>query len=119
MRICELFSVITVFIFSRLTAADDHILRDMCPTATRSLASTGSLGHRLVSDFNKRAYRIDLFLRPFFTFAQYMIFRNIQTFTGLLISGSSALQFMDRTVYAGSDLDLYVHYRSIRGVSPS
>ncbi len=74
--------VITVFIFSRLTAADDHILRDMCPTAARSLASTGSLGHRLVSDFNKRAYRIDLFLRPFFTFAQYMIFQNIQTFTG-------------------------------------
>ncbi len=92
------------------------MLCDMCPTSVRSLASTGSMGQRLVSNFNKRAYRIELFLRPFFTFTQYITFQVIQTFTGLLISGLSALQFMDRTVYEGSDLDLYVHYRSIRHV---
>jgi hypothetical protein len=32
----------------------------------------------------------------------------MQAHTGTLISGSNALQFLDRTFYEGSDLDLYV-----------
>jgi hypothetical protein len=36
-------------------------------------------------------------------------FRSLQARTGTLISGSNALQFLDRTFYAESDLDLYTH----------
>ncbi|KAI0677691.1 hypothetical protein C8Q78DRAFT_1066155 [Trametes maxima] len=36
--------------------------------------------------------------------------------TGTLISGSTALQFFDRTLYPESDLDLYVHMRHRREV---
>ena len=35
-------------------------------------------------------------------------FRHLQATTGTVISGSSALQFFDRSYYAKSDLDLYV-----------
>jgi len=34
--------------------------------------------------------------------------------TGTLISGSTALQFFDRTVYEDSDLDLFVEHASAR-----
>ncbi|KAI0650881.1 hypothetical protein C8Q79DRAFT_411333 [Trametes meyenii] len=43
-------------------------------------------------------------------------FRTLQARTGTLISGSTALQFFDRTVYPESDLDLYVHMRHRREV---
>ena len=37
-----------------------------------------------------------------------MSFRRLQACTGTLISGSTALQFFDRTFYPESDLDIYV-----------
>ncbi|EIW61531.1 uncharacterized protein TRAVEDRAFT_27113 [Trametes versicolor FP-101664 SS1] len=40
----------------------------------------------------------------------------MQARTGTLVSGSSALQFFDRTLYPESDLDLYVHARHRREV---
>ena len=41
-------------------------------------------------------------------FAAPRAFRYLQACTGTLISGSSALQFFDRSFYPSSDLDLYV-----------
>lgn len=38
-------------------------------------------------------------------------FRAMQARTGALVSGSTALQLLDRTTYANSDLDLYVDRR--------
>jgi len=37
--------------------------------------------------------------------------------TGTLISGSTALQFFDRTVYEDSDLDLFVEHASARPIT--
>ncbi|KAJ7635114.1 hypothetical protein FB45DRAFT_1143097 [Roridomyces roridus] len=49
-------------------------------------------------------------LVPFFgDRAQVDRFRQIQADTGTLISGSMALQFLERTTYPGSDLDLYAY----------
>ncbi len=36
-------------------------------------------------------------------------FRSLQAQTGTLVSGSTALQFFDRSFYPESDLDIYVH----------
>ncbi|KAI0337047.1 hypothetical protein BDW22DRAFT_1364549 [Trametopsis cervina] len=44
-------------------------------------------------------------------------FRSLQARTGTLISGSNALQFFERTVYEGSDLDLYVVDKKVHAVA--
>jgi len=46
----------------------------------------------------------------YFTFQEILRFRELQATTGAIISGSTALQFFDRTIYANSDLDLYVQH---------
>ncbi|KAJ7635105.1 hypothetical protein FB45DRAFT_910776 [Roridomyces roridus] len=49
-------------------------------------------------------------LSPFFGDKEQVDrFRQIQADTGTLISGSTALQFLERTTYPGSDLDLYAY----------
>ncbi|KIM41068.1 hypothetical protein M413DRAFT_11278 [Hebeloma cylindrosporum] len=45
------------------------------------------------------------------------MFREIQAKTGTLISGSTALQFFDRTVYEDSGLDLFVEHASLRPIA--
>ncbi|EJD33901.1 hypothetical protein AURDEDRAFT_177031 [Auricularia subglabra TFB-10046 SS5] len=54
-----------------------------------------------------RLYDIDVFLAQFFGDLSAE-FRFLQACTGLLISGSQALQFLDRTRYGSCDIDLYV-----------
>ncbi|TFK88767.1 hypothetical protein K466DRAFT_520274 [Polyporus arcularius HHB13444] len=57
-------------------------------------------------DFATRAYNIDRKLRRYFS--DPLDFRALMSRTGLIISGSFALQFFDRSFYPESDLDLYV-----------
>jgi hypothetical protein len=61
---------------------------------------------KAVINFTRRAYNINRHLTRFFS--EPLEFRAVQAHTGTLISGSNALQFLDRTFYEGSDLDLYV-----------
>ncbi|KAG2078133.1 hypothetical protein BDR04DRAFT_935918, partial [Suillus decipiens] len=42
-------------------------------------------------------------------FPDPLAFRFLQARTGLVISSSNALQFLDRRFYPESDLDLYAH----------
>ncbi|THU91928.1 hypothetical protein K435DRAFT_673033, partial [Dendrothele bispora CBS 962.96] len=73
-----------------------------------SLASKETLG--TVRSFNDRAFRISKLLAPYFSDDQHIVqFRELQYHHGILISGSTALQFFDRVTYQGSDLDLYVN----------
>ncbi len=92
----------------RLGPMDDFLLWDLPVKDTHALSLTGYIGHDAVESFRKRSYRIELFLCPFFTLLQYKAFRVLQSITGLLIAGSSALQFMDRVRYPDTDLNLYV-----------
>jgi hypothetical protein len=62
----------------------------------------------LVRDFERRAYKLEKVLSPYFSEIQIPRFRSLQMQTGMLISGSTALQFFLRAPWAGSDLDLYV-----------
>lgn len=57
--------------------------------------------------FHKRAFNIDKHLSRFFD--DTTAFRNLQHQSGTVVSGSSALQFIDRTFYPTSDLYLYCH----------
>lgn len=59
----------------------------------------------IVSSYAVEAFDIDCHLSQFFLDPSN--FRSLQARTGTLVSGSSALQFFDRSCYVGSDLDLY------------
>lgn len=59
------------------------------------------------TDFTTRAYNINRRLAYFFS--EPLAFRALMARTYMIISGSFVLQFLDRTHYPGSDLDLYVH----------
>ncbi|KAF7968755.1 hypothetical protein HWV62_29549 [Athelia sp. TMB] len=59
-----------------------------------------------------RAYNINTHLRSFFSKPE--MFRSLQARTGALISGSNALQFLDRTVYVDdhgehTDMDVFAN----------
>jgi hypothetical protein len=56
---------------------------------------------------NATTYCINRHLHHFFS--DLLGFRSLQAWTGTLISGSNALQFLDRTHYPESDLDIYTH----------
>lgn len=53
----------------------------------------------------------------FFTDTEINYFRYWQSQTGMFISGSTALQFFDRTFYADSDLDIYVEHRYCKPIA--
>ena len=57
-------------------------------------------------DFTGRAYNLDRRLARFF--GDPAAFRALMARTRVVISGSFALQFLDRSFYPESDLDLYV-----------
>ncbi|KAI0349679.1 hypothetical protein OH77DRAFT_1490395 [Trametes cingulata] len=72
------------------------------------------LAHSAVGTYMKAAFDVNTLLARFFS--DPLGFRVLQAHTGTLVSGSSALQFFDRTFYPASDLDLYVYPRHRREV---
>ena len=64
--------------------------------------------HMSVEDYISRRFSIVKLLSRYFQHPS--AFRNLQAVTGTVISGSSALQFFDRSYYPKSDLDLYVPF---------
>lgn len=61
--------------------------------------------------YMQRAFSIDNLLSRYFKPQEVNRFREFQCHTGAIISGSTALQFLDRAVYPESDLDLHVEHR--------
>lgn len=84
----------------------DQLFDQLTPLSIFRLRRTCKSVRRAVEQYVSRAYGINQFLMRFFE--DPSAFRDLQALTGAVISGSTALQFMDRTVYRGSDLDLYV-----------
>ena len=83
------------------------LLACLSPISMIMLARTSKHAYDAVTNFNAVAYDINRHLRRFF--ANPLAFRSLQATTGTLISGSNALQFLNREVYSTSDLDLYTH----------
>lgn len=67
-----------------------------------------------VRAYFRRAFNVNRHLSRFFP--DPVAFRALQARTTTLISGSCALQFLDRTFYPESDLDIYVPMARIREV---
>ena len=72
--------------------------------------------HMTVTRYSQRAFNVQRLLLPYFSDENIKSFRQLQLFTGTVISGSTALQFFDRTTYPESDLDIYVEHRYCREV---
>lgn len=78
---------------------------------------TSKRSHGVVTSYYSRAFRIDVLLASFFEPLELVYFRYWQARAGVLISGSTALQFFNRTLYPDSDLDLYVEHRYCLGIA--
>lgn len=86
------------------------ILSCLSPIEFLRFGRTCRLVHSIVKRYIKRAFDINRFLARFFP--DPVAFRKVQARTGTLLSGSSALQYLDRSSYPESDLDLYVPAQS-------
>lgn len=84
----------------------DQILDKCTPLRIFRMRRTCKAAKQAVDDYISRVYKIERQLSRFFS--DPASFRTLQLRTGVVISGSMALQFLDRTVYKESDLDLYV-----------
>lgn len=71
------------------------------------LGRTSKLARAALAEYSTRAYNINRHLLNFFN--DPISFRSLQARTGTVISGSNALQFLDRTYYPDADIDVYVH----------
>ena len=91
------------------------IFSSLSPVALVRFARTCRLARNAISLFSERAYNINKHLLRFFS--NPIGFRSLQARTGTLISGSNALQFLDREFYPESDLDIYTHPGHTREVA--
>ncbi|PPQ66092.1 hypothetical protein CVT24_000206 [Panaeolus cyanescens] len=68
--------------------------------------------HQAVKSYFRRNFKISRILGKFFKSSEIPLFRYLQHRTGMVISGSAALQFLDRADYGkDTDLDVYVELR--------
>ena len=95
-----------VHIFSRHPIYD-NIFSCLTPLALTRMASVNRAIRAVTKDFTARAYNVNRRLSRFFS--DSFIFRSLMARVHMVISGSFALQFFDRTYYPDSDLDLYLH----------
>ncbi|KAH8115924.1 hypothetical protein DFH11DRAFT_1246336 [Phellopilus nigrolimitatus] len=87
-------------------AVYDSLFGHCSPASIFRIGRTCRAGRRAAQHYARRTFDINKHLGRFFS--DPLKFRALQARTGLVVSGSNALQFMDRTVYPDSDLDLYV-----------
>lgn len=84
----------------------DHMMSFIDPCGLASLSRLDRAFNAILRGYFQRMFTIDRLLAPFLSFVDD--FREVQSRTGALISGSTALQLFDRAHYAGADLDVYV-----------
>lgn len=85
----------------------DNIFSYLTPLSLTRMASVNRAIRRVTKDFAARAYNVNTRLARFVS--EPLMFRSLMARTHMVISGSFALQFFDRTYYPDSDLDLYLH----------
>ena len=85
----------------------EHIFLYLAVGDILRMGRTCTAGRLAVIIFRNDHFSINRHLSHFFHHP--LTFRSLQAATGTLISGSSTLQFLNRTLYANSNLDLYTH----------
>lgn len=85
----------------------DLVFACLSPRSLVRLALTCRAAYLAVAEFKSRAFNVNRHFLRYFT--DPIAFRSLLARTNSLVSGSNALQFLDRTFYPESDLDLYTH----------
>lgn len=88
----------------------DLILWFSTPSTLMRFSRTCHAAHAAVRSHVARTFDINVHLSHFFT--SLLAFCSLQARTGALISGSNALQFLNRTHYPEADLDIYCAYKT-------
>lgn len=78
------------------------------PGTLRRVARTCAGARQAVDNYLTHTLSINKLLTRFFVIDDVLAFRNLQARLEFVISGSQALQLLDRVVYPESDLDVYV-----------
>lgn len=78
------------------------------------LGRVGRFSNVALKDYMKRAFDVNKHFKRFFD--DPLAFRILQATTNLIVSGSNALQFLNRCVYPKSDLDLYIDVHNVHTV---
>ncbi|TRM56756.1 hypothetical protein BD626DRAFT_413216, partial [Schizophyllum amplum] len=94
------------------STCDDAIFSCLNPQDIAQYAAASRTTYNQCRDFYQRAYDLNRALSRYFSKGEVAGFRQMQRSTGLVISGSFALQFMGRLPFTPSDLDVYVSHRS-------
>lgn len=96
----------------------DLLFRDLAPLDLYNYSKVNREAYQSIVSFCKRAYTLKGYLLPYFTEQQVAKFRELQKELGILIAGSTAINFFERDAreYAGSDLDLYVNHSQCQKV---
>ncbi|KAF9474977.1 hypothetical protein BDN70DRAFT_884255 [Pholiota conissans] len=97
-------------ILSLPSTTDDIILDDLSASELFKYGRTCKTIHAIVQSYIPRKFQVHKLLARYFTQEEIDHFRYLQAITGMLISGSTALQFFDRVEYPDSDLDLYLEH---------
>ncbi|KAF9478300.1 hypothetical protein BDN70DRAFT_860277 [Pholiota conissans] len=92
----------------RPATTDDLIFDNIGPRDLIRFSRTCSENYGRVQSYMRRAFRINPLLARYFTDTQISTFRRLQGRTGMVISGSTAVQFFHRVRYDDADLDLYL-----------
>ncbi|CAA7267482.1 unnamed protein product [Cyclocybe aegerita] len=98
------------------STTDDAIFDNIGPGDLVRYSRTCKAAREAVSSYNRRAFNLERVLSRYFTPTQITKLRELQFETGALISGSTALQLLDRSHYENSDLDLYVTHHSCKPI---
>ncbi|THU80759.1 hypothetical protein K435DRAFT_695031, partial [Dendrothele bispora CBS 962.96] len=88
----------------------DLVLSQLSPIDRHRYSLVSREALATVRSFNNRAFRVSKLLNDYFPDVRHLTrFRHLQRQLGVLISGSTALQFFNLVTYQDSDLDLYVN----------
>lgn len=96
---------------NRPSTTDDLIFSCLSPASLVNYARMSKAAQGTVGAYIQRAFSLERVLERFFTPSETNYFRFLQSQTQMFISGSTALQFFERSSYPDSDLDIYVEHR--------
>lgn len=101
-------------VFANALLTNDLLFRvvfdALSPEDLLRLSRTCRTAHEAVNWYIPFSFNVNRHIAPYFS--DPLAFRSLQARTGMLISGSTALQFFSEKSWSGSDLDLYVPLKS-------
>lgn len=101
----------------RPSTTDDALLDNLSTADIFRFGRASKSARHTLQSYLRRRYKLHQVLSRFFTEDQTEELRTLMSRTSMIISGSVALQFLDRTIYPDSDLDLYAPLKNAWHIS--